>query len=244
MVVPFFSLPQDNFEILITDESCRTGNNGKINITASHIHDYVATLTGSIDTVDYEFFDKVEIRNVRADTYELCIRIIGEDSYLQCFSLVVTEPQELEVFTSGRITNGRIAYELSGSDEYIVEVNGLKLTSTGKLITLSLEHGKNTIKIKTPADCQGTFEDVIYFSEDISLSPNPFNNNVKVYLKTEMNEEVSVNIFSVSGSLISSQKYHPLNGIIDINTTDIDGGMYIIDIKSMELHSRFKAIKK
>jgi len=240
---PIFGLPYDNFTILTTSESCRTGNDGKINISAKEIHPYLATLTGSIDTVDYEFFDKVEIRNVRAGTYELCIRIIGQPDYEQCFNLQVAEPERIQVYQTSVPSNGRIGYALTGSSRYTVELNGNVFKTDAQYVELPLENGRNTIRIKTDIECQGVFEEIIHFADKISIFPNPFTNAIHVVTGSMEDEEIWVSIYAPSGKMMLAKKYLSINGKADINTGSLQSGMYVVEVESNGRFSSFKLVK-
>ncbi len=241
---PIFSLPANNFTILTTGESCRTGNNGKINITASQVHPFVATLTGSIDTTEYEFFDKVEIRNVRADTYRLCIRVIGQEGFEQCYAIVITEPDYLRVTPAAAPDNGRIAYSLSGSEAYVVEFNGLEFTTTDQGVSLALQKGRNDIKIRTGAACQGVFEETIYFSEEASFFPNPFSERLRIATELDLTEEVHIRLYSPAGVLIKSGNYMLSNGQLELDTSRLTKGIYLVEVNGQNIELKFKAIKQ
>ncbi|MEL7005591.1 MAG: T9SS type A sorting domain-containing protein, partial [Bacteroidota bacterium] len=241
-----FSLPATNFTILTTGESCRAGNNGLINIFAERILPYTATLTSELDSVStYDFGDRVEIRNVRAGTYRLCITVAEKDNYEQCYTLTITEPEDLKVFSSGRSSNGRMSFEMTGGDEYMVDLNGEQFETTEGNITLRLKLGKNTIRIRTKINCQGTFEQTIFYSEKILPFPNPFTDELKVSLGNVEAEEVLVNIYSTSGKLQLSKMYDTSAGVIDnIDTSDLQGGVYILELISSSEKSTFKIMKR
>ncbi|MEX2232327.1 MAG: T9SS type A sorting domain-containing protein [Cyclobacteriaceae bacterium] len=239
-----FSLPFNNFTVLTTSESCRTGNNGKINIVAAEIHAYAATLRGPIDTVVYEFFDKVEVRNVRAGTYELCITITDKPGYMQCFTLAISEPENLKVIPVDGIDGGRVAYKLSGNTTFIIEFNGLVFETEEEFIEFTLEKGRNTIRIETGAECQGFFEEVIYVSDGILLFPNPFDDYFQIVPGGNHSGEVTVNVYTASGTLQVSGKHDLIKGQVEIDVSSLPAGLYVIDMWGDVYHYRIKGIKK
>ncbi|MCK5210791.1 MAG: T9SS type A sorting domain-containing protein, partial [Cyclobacteriaceae bacterium] len=239
-----FRLPIDNFSIVTTGETCRTSNNGKINVAAVETHNYTATLIGNGEHKTYKFTNTVEIRNVRAESYELCLTIESQHDYKQCYTLVITEPEDLIVLPIEGLSGGRIAYELSGAFNYIIDFNGLVFETTDNYISLALEKGKNTIRIKTGADCQGVFEETIFLSDDILLFPNPFKNYLHVNLGDRKTEEIQINIYSTSGFLVRSKKYQAQKGSIDIETSSLASGVYVIDLRRKDDQTTFKIVKE
>ena len=239
-----FRLPIDNFSIVTTGETCRTSNNGKINVAAVEPHNYTATLIGNGEFKTYKFTNTVEIRNVRAETYEFCLTLESQHDYKQCYTLVITEPEDLIVLPIEGLSGGRIAYEMSGASNYIIEFNGLVFETTDNYISFALERGKNTIRIKTGADCQGVFEETIFLSDDILLFPNPFKNYLHVNLGDRKTEEIQINIYSTSGILVRSKKYQAQKGNIDIETSSLASGVYVIDLRRKDDHTTFKIVKE
>ena len=241
-----FTLPADNFTVLTTSESCRSSNNGVINITAVEILSYSATLISELDSVTtYRFGDKVEIRNVRAGRYSLCISVDSEPTYEQCYSLLITQPEDLKVLSSGRQENGRVTFEMSGSDVYAVEFNGQKFETRENEITLNLQHGVNRIRIGTDLPCQGVFEEQFYYSGEASIYPSPFNDYLSIYFGEDAPERVQVNIFSTQGRLEYTKQYESYNGgIKDIDTSNLPSGLYVIEIVKGNQTETFKVVKK
>lgn len=239
-----FRLPIDNFSISTTGETCRNSNNGKINVTAIETYNYIATLTGNEESKTYKFTNTLEIRNVRAETYEFCLTIESQHDYKQCYTLVITEPEDLVVIPVEGLSGGRIAYQMSGGSNYVIDFNGLVFETNDDYISLSLEDGHNSIRIKTDVDCQGMFEETIFLSDDILLFPIPFENYLHVNLGNNQTGEIQIDIYSTSGILVRSGKYQAQNGNIDIETSSLASGVYVIDLKRKEGQTSFKIVKE
>lgn len=75
----YLNLPNNNFTVLITGGTCLNSNNGKINITANEIHNYAATVRrddfDDAFSTEFKFTNDVEIRNLLAGRYQMCITI-------------------------------------------------------------------------------------------------------------------------------------------------------------------------
>jgi len=241
---PIFNLPVDNFSILTTGETCTTSDNGNINISAVETFDYTATLIGDQETRVRNFTNTLEMRNIRAGIYELCITIQGIHDYEQCYRLVITQPEDLEVISIGGIDGGHIGYHMSGGLNYLVDFNGLVFETNQDTIFLSLEKGKNTIRIKTEADCQGMFEEIIYLSDEIMFYPNPFENNLNINLGGYQTELIQLKVFSSSGVLVRSNFHQAQKGLLNIDTSTLASGVYYLKLVGQNTYSTFKIVKR
>ncbi len=241
-----FSLPIDNFEILITDESCRDGNNGKINIFASAILPYTATLISELDSIStFDFGDQVEIRNVRAGRYSLCLTVAGQQDYEQCFSIRVREPEDLMVVQNETSSTGRVSFEMSGSSEYEIVFNGRDFKTTESDFSVTLQTGLNSIQITTPALCQGVFQKQIYYGGSTTVFPNPFNERLSIGLSNIQSQLVQIKLYDISGALQYSGNHKNENGTITLDMAAYSEGIYILELiggKGEPL--RFKAVKR
>jgi hypothetical protein len=234
----------DNFSVLTTGETCRSGNNGKINITAIETYSYQATLIGNGVNNAYNFTNTVEIRNVRSGTYELCITVENRNDYKQCYSVAITEPENWVVQRRANPPGGRVAYEMSGGTSYTIDFNGLLFETTDNYITLILEKGKNTVKITAEVECQGVFEETIFFSDQLLLFPNPFDNHLHVNLGDHQTEKIEINIYATSGILVSSKIYQVQIGDLYIDTSSLASGLYTIHLRREDDQRTFKMLKR
>ncbi len=241
-----YSLPADNFSVLVTNETCRDGNNGKINIFASEILSYTATLTSEFDSVStYDFGDQVEIRNVRSGVYSLCITVAGQPDYSQCYSIQVTEPEDLAVFQTGSSTSGRVSFEMAGASEYEVIFNGRTFKTAESNFSISLRQGMNTLLIKTESLCQGVFEQRFFYGGETTAFPNPFNERINVGLDAEQSQLVKISIYNTSGLLMYTGQHTNDGGIVTINTNTFSKGIYILNVEEeADKRLRFKIVKR
>lgn len=240
----FFSLPADNFTILTTSETCRSSNNGKINITAAEIYNYNARIIGGIVNDTINFTNAVEIRNLRAGTYELCLTIDDIPGYLNCCEIVITEPEDLSVLSSFNPEDETIVLHMSGGTNYTIDFNGLIFTTQAHSIALNLDKGENTITVKADAECQGIYEETIFLSDKVVFYPNPFEDYFNVFIGGYDLKEVQINIYSCLGNLILSKDYPVLNGSVSVDASHLAAGIYIVSVKSDTSGTTFKIVKK
>lgn len=245
------NLPNDNFTVLITGETCLNSNNGKITITAQEIYNYTAALTGNtildgtgeVFYQEYNFTNDVDIFNLLADTYQLCITIEEWPDYQICYTVIVTEPNPLEVFASRPTAGNELNLDLSGSNIYYVNLNGDTRTTHNTSLTLKLQQGLNVLKVSTDLACQGIYEERILVSDNFLLSPNPFENEINIFNR-DTAEAVKINIYSMFGTLVISKTLHSRDNIMTVDTSELAEGMYIISVESKSMFSTHKMIKK
>ena len=240
---PFPGLANDNFAISILSETCQNSNNGQIRIVSQELYAYKATLTGNNFFQEYNFTNDVDILNLLAGTYEMCITIEEWPDYEVCYTIVITEPDSLEVFSTRMISQNRIALDMSGSVNYNIVFNGKMFTTHNPSLILDLKEGANTLKVSTDLDCQGVFEKIIFNTNEFVVSPNPFNTKVNIN-NTYKGEEITVKLFSIMGELLFNKVFIGQGETIPLKTDSLNNGIYIISIESEARVSTYKMIKQ
>ena len=237
------NLPFDNFTISITSETCLNSNNGKITITANEIYNYTVSLISGDFKQDYNFTNDIDIFNLLAGTYEMCITIEEWPDYRSCYTIVITQPDPLEVFSSQSASGTELSVVMSGNSSYHVEFNGESFTTYNPVLALELQQGTNTLKVSTDLECQGVYEESIIRRDGPFVYPNPFDDSITIYLGSE-GEDISINIYTMFGQLVIRKSF--VNQVSDkkIDTNELPNGMYLVRIESKSLISTFKIIKE
>ncbi|MBC2846050.1 T9SS type A sorting domain-containing protein [Winogradskyella flava] len=244
-------LPNNNFMITVTGETCLNSNNGKITIVAQELYNYTVSLfsediiepTGEDFYQEYNFTNDVDIFNLLAATYNMCITIEEWPDYEICYTIVITQPDPLEVFASRTAAGNEVSVDLSGSSSYHIQFNDQTFTTRNSSLTLQLEQGINTLKVSTDLDCQGSYEEKMLFGDDFVVYPNPFNNEVKVFNGLK-DEEVYINIYSAIGQLVLSKTFENQGLDMTMDTSSLTSGMYIMSIQTETKTSSHKILKQ
>lgn len=239
----FPDLPNDNFTISITGETCLNSNNGKIRIVTQELYAYTASLTSDTFFQEYNFTNDVDILNLLAGTYEMCITIEEWPDYEICYTIVITQPNPLEVFASRLMSGHEVSVDLSGSSSYHIEFNENTFTTHNSSLILNLQPGVNTLKVSTDIECQGVHEERILMTDGFLVYPNPFKNRVHIYNGIE-GESVNITVYSILGQMLLNKTIANEGMDMVINTTSLPAGMYVIRVKSETMTSTFKIIKK
>jgi hypothetical protein len=247
VVTAIFNLPVNNFRVSTTAETCRASNNGKINIVAAdQTYTYSAILKQGNTSTSYNFTNNtLDINNLSAGTYELCVYVNNYPDYKQCFNIVITEPQELAVYTTLNNTTNDVIIKLAGADTYHVELNGLVYTTKENQITLGLKADQtNTLKISTNIVCQGEIKEVFDLSTNYQIYPNPFTDLLNISLNENDPEFVKVEVMSLDGKAVYSKEHYTETGLLKLQLAHLQTGVYILKLNFGNSIKSFKIIKK
>ena len=176
-----YTLPVSNFTVKATDETCKTSNNGSININAVQALNYTATITVNGGTTTYPFSTVLAVNNLQAGTYNVCITVAGQPNYKQCLDLTIKEPKDLAVYSSIKNDGNSVLLKLEGSEVYRIELNGQVITTKEQEISLPLIKGNNIVKISSDLTCQGVITKTFLTTNTISLYPNPVKSTLTHY---------------------------------------------------------------
>ncbi|WP_038268862.1 DUF4961 domain-containing protein [Zhouia amylolytica] len=239
-----FTLPNTNFKIMTTSETCRDANNGKIEVTTEEVLPYSVSLIGNGLVLNESFNTSWSAEALASGSYYLCFTVDGEADYEQCFTVVITEPDDLSVQSQVNTKLKLVSLNLSGGDRYQVTVNGITQETDKEQLTVSLKEGENRISVTTGIDCQGVYEDLIYVSPSVSYYPNPVIDEVTVLLTTE-DSKTDVSIHSIDGRQVykKTQEISPDNSI-KIPASQLAPGHYLIVLKGKSLSQTIKIIKQ
>ena len=239
-----FTLPANNFKITATAAACDGDSNGSINITAEQVLNYTAMVTVNGQPTPYSFTSSADIQNLPAGTYPICITVYGQSSYQQCFSVVIAEPKPLSVYSTINNNSGTINLALDGGGEYHVQLNGETLTTSATSITLPLKTGNNSLLVTTDKLCQGTFSKLINVSGRYEPYPNPFQNTLNLNLGNTNISRILVEIRSANdGRVVYSAQYANRSGVLQLDLSKIQNGVYAIHLSMDNVLKIFKIVK-
>jgi hypothetical protein len=240
-----FILPATNFKLSATSATCKGSANGAINITATQSLSYTATLTGNSINTSQAFTSSAGFNNLPAGTYNICITVSGQPNYQQCFSLVITEPKDLSLYSTVSPDKKTVNLDFGGGSIYYVQLNGVVHTTTNSTLTLPLAAGKNDLIVTTDKPCQGAIERLITASDIIIPYPDPFENTLYLNIGNQQTTKAIVEIYSTVGVLVyKSQFSNPSNTIrLDLSSIKI-AGLYTLKLTMDNSRDVFKIIKK
>lgn len=241
-----FSLPASNFTLLITGESCIENNDGRIELSATEILDYTATLrSGSVDQAS-PFTQEVAFTDLEAGSYELCITVSSQPEYQQCFDVTIAEPEPLSASSKIDPAGKTVTLSLRGSNTYYIELNGESFRTNESNISLPLNKVENTLRVTGDRGCQGAYDDILVVSESMMAYPNPvIQESVSVYLGSRDEfKVVNASIYTLSGAKVMDTKIDVESGFIRIGMDQLPKGVYVLSISNKTTLFNHKIIKQ
>ena len=245
-------IPQNTFSLQTTDESCKISDDGKLNIFiveddipgikfTIHVKKGPSDFTHNPESI---LGDKWSLGNLEAGSYEVCLGSISLPDYEQCFNVVISEPDDISVFTEKREDSQDLNLDLNGSTNYNILHNNKYYTTSDSKFVLPLDKGLNFIKVVGDRECQGIYEETIFNSEEIILSPNPAVNSSKLWIGGN-DKDVTISMFDSAGRLLWV-KNNDMNSSrnIDIQVSNLKQGLYYIKVDSETVKKTAKLIKK
>lgn len=239
-----FTLPVQNFKVEVGSATCVGNSDGIINLSIEDAsYDYSVTITGRDNVMIAGDSKTTSITGLPKGTYTVCFKVDGEDNFEQCFEVEVNEPQALSAFME--VNGQNLNITMSGSSQYNIDVNGnTQITSSNNFETV-LSSGLNIIKVYTSLKCQGFVEEQILISEEVYYYPNPTQSDVNILVGGK-DENVSVSVLTINGSLIYSREQHVSDitrkAVVDLSKQT--SGTYIVVIESETVSQTFKIIKE
>jgi Secretion system C-terminal sorting domain len=174
----------------------------------------------------------------------VCITVAGQANYSQCYNVVVTEPQDLSVYSTINSDNS-LTLALTGGNQYNIQLNGVSYTTANSSITLPLVQGNNSLTITTDRLCQGTFQKVINGSGNITPYPVPFQNTLNINLGNANINNASIEIHNLSdGRVVYTKQYINQSGVLQLDVSNLDNGVYLLHLIIDNSDKIFKIIKK
>ena len=187
-------------------------------------------------------YDKT-IDDLTVGIYEVCISVGGQDSFVQCSEVTLSQPDPFTVDGSLSLSGESVEFKLDGASSFNLVHNGISTIVPKGRTTINLFKGPNTIKFTTDLSCQGIFEKYYFNSENILIHPNPINNILKVIVggNDEMAEIVVKDIRGVK--LISSIRKVNSDRTIIVDMKGYSKGLYFIEIKGPTISKTSKFLK-
>jgi hypothetical protein len=225
--------------------TCRGSKNGSVNIIAYQNLNYIATISGNGINTPYSFTNSVDISNLAAGPYSICITVAGQPSYQQCFDITISEPKDLSVYSTINNANSTISLALNGGTQYNIALNGQQYTTTDNSITLPLVKGDNDLTVTTDKLCQGIIQKLINISGVLAPYPNPFQNVLEVNIGDKPMNNVMVKIQNVTdGRVVYSKQFANQSGVLRLDLSNLMEGAYVLQLSIDNSEKIFKILKK
>ncbi len=234
-------------KVYVETPTCPGKANGKINIaTDMNTYTYNITIIGnginqSFTNVAITTTTNWEQANLAKGTYQVTVSI-PTISFEESYGVVVNEITDI---TAKRVeTDKTVSYTVSGSNEYIVTINGVLRTyitatsETSKIeIDASLLQATNAVTIETNSECQGIVQDNFTISPSITVHPNPTTD----ILYIEGASKGLIQVYTNGGTLLLEKNAENTK---NIDLTGYASGIYLVKITQETEVKTFKVILK
>ncbi|MCI9844581.1 T9SS type A sorting domain-containing protein [Flavobacterium pectinovorum] len=219
------NLPANNFTVLTKGESCPGENNGEITITATQAFAYAANVNGQSKTFTN---NALNLSGLTPGNYTITITIPGE-LFEQNFNLTIAKATAITGKSS--VASKNVHVEITdGTAPYVVFVDGIEQFQTSVSSFSIPAEGSRLLEVKTAKDCEGTYrENIADLDMAVSAYPNPTSGIFEIELPLTY-KEVSIEINSLDGRLVSNKKYSIENGTAQLTLENQPGGVYIAKI--------------
>jgi len=184
------------------------------------------------------------LTDLKAGLYIVYLTTEAFPNLKQYFNANITEPADITVVSKVNRDKKQVALDLNGGTKYNVELNGNLITTYDDNIDLSLSSGINVIKVTTGLDCQGIYEEIIFVSENILLSPNPANESSKLWVGGN-DQNVNMTLFDITGRVIWTRNDNvPYSRSLNVPLSKVKSGLYILKVDSETIKKSIKVIKE
>jgi subtilisin-like proprotein convertase family protein len=219
-----FMLPQNNFDIQVTSETCPNKNNGQIIITANETHNYTTTING----VPYSFTNNLTVTDLAPGIYTVCINVASEN-YEQCFVVEVKAGTTISGKSTVKASKATVEIE-QGTAPYQVFVNGKEVLDTSSpVFSVDVKHG-DLLEVKTAKTCEGVYSKSIALLNDFIAYPNPSNGIFEIAMPIT-NKQVTIALYNVQSQLISQRSYEVTYGKVNLDISNQPTGIYIAKVQ-------------
>ena len=237
------NLPATNFIIKSVSATCKSSNNGKIDIKAANAFAYSAKLTGPGLDESFRFKDSLSVNNLGAGIYSVCISIEGQQTSIQCYELTIDEPKDLSAYVAVDKTTNLININLRGATTYSISNNGKTYTTSENFISIPLLKGDNVLKISSSISCQGMVEKRLPGNDDVVIFPNPFENILRVDLSKVYGKR-EITITDLTGKVVYSKTVQQPGTLLEIELSYLMPGVYNLRLRGNDFQEIYKVLKK
>ncbi|UWX55325.1 T9SS type A sorting domain-containing protein [Maribacter litopenaei] len=240
-----YRFTQENFNVSLESETCRTNNDGALRIVPKVFLDYEITINGNGLNITDNFTNSFNLTDLGAGTYNICIT--GSDGTINyqpfCLEVVITEPAPLNVTSKVSLQASQLVLDLEGANGYFVELNGYSTYTIDKQVSLELAKGINFLKVYTDIPCQGIYEEEIIVSDGPLVFPNPFHDSVQIYFDVPT-QRASIMLFSSDGRLLRNDKLKDGISSKEYDLGILPVGMYYLQYDNRGIKKTTKILKR
>ena len=239
----------NNITLRKRDTSCISKNNGLITVSAVAQFQYELSVQGDNGYSyqdSFNYFSGLTVNDVPSGNYLICITSEEEPNFERCFNTTIGEPDALSVLSTLNHNDQLLTLDLSGSDEYLVRLNGKEhqIKNTERVV-FQLDEEWTSLEVSTPLSCQGVHTQWINLKNDSVIFPNPVLEDATLLFPK--NSSGTIMIHNSQGELLWSSEVNSsliATENVQLPMSQYVSGVYIITIQRDDLTETFKLIKQ
>ncbi|KQB39101.1 Pectinesterase [Flavobacterium daejeonense] len=239
------TLPNNNFTVKVNSATCNGMQNGSIVVSSKEqTLNYNVSINLTNLTLNSTAGYTQAIENLAAGVYNVCFTTPDIAGYSQCFEVKIEEPEKIVVSSFVSKNSNTVRLALKGAATYKVAVNGVEEIVSASEYSAKLTSGLNTIAVSTDLECQGTYNETVFLSEDIQYFPNPTSGPVEIYLAGN-DAQVRVRVFDMAGNRIfDMEKSIAADRNVGVDLSAYVSGVYLVELEGKTISKTFKIVKK
>ena len=233
-------LPQTNFSITTTGETCPDKKNGTLLIESEVASDYYLLFEEGWYTFNKDFL----LENISPATYSITIAEIGGNTtYLYEFTIPQSQGLEARTTSTSNGLGKNVNVDINkGSLPFTVLINDKKFKEfNSNSFSFNADFGDEVV-IASKYECEGTYSLKIGTGPSKDSYVNPVGSQA-LFSIVENNEKIGVQLFNVQGALLRSFEVMVENNTLSVDFENYPSGLYFIKISGVRERTH-KILKK
>ncbi len=238
----------DIFNIKAISPSCPEMPQGKIVIENTSQYKFTSLLEDNEKTIDAN--STVTFDNLLSGNYSVSFIStlkLGKD--IEGFIVNVPKPKMFKAKQTKSLSEKQVAlFKVSGSTEYLVQVNQQKQVfnfadEEEHILSVPLEKGKSLVNIAPASKCKGeAFSKLIEMKDQITVYPTITEN--LIYIENISDDNVNISVVAVDGRVVTTKQKKVSSGKCILNISELQKGLYILNIKGVSNMQTIRITKK
>jgi hypothetical protein len=244
-----FTLPITNYKVEVTSTTCFGTSKGIIKAEISDTrYEYLVEVKGPNNYLNVQTVPIGKatwlIEGLASGNYFICFSVKNKPGYQQCFELFVSQPPSLSTQANVDHTNKLLTLNLAGAKNYYITINGKTQKTSSSTFAITLPTGLSSILVKTEQECQGSFYQQVFVSENAMVYPNPTEGPLHIYVGGT-DKAVDLTIYDMNGTT-KIKKTVSVNAdrTVHFDLSSMQKGVYIFKANSSTVSQTFKVVRK
>ena len=237
----------NNFSLSKT-EKCAGEHQIALEIENWNLFNYRVQVSGPNTTVSQDMDSRrFRLSQLGSGSYRICVTVNGipASEFERCFNVQLDDPDGLEILTQFNPGEEVVNFQLKGGTNFTIVHNGKTIQTSDSNYALRLAKGVNKVRITNGIECQGVYERTFMNSYDVTVAPNPVQEQMQLFVGGS-DTEALVEIFTSDGKQVFGQVFSlsPVNRNIKVDTHTLTEGTYYVKVQASTVKQSKLMIKE